>query len=165
MSNNLSQIEKLVLKGYFRLSEKTKQEEVEDVDLSKISPEAKEILDFKAQDFDFNVKILYFNLDSGRFIARGDDIFGESVIYGVITPSYGIIKHEKEITYKREMEFKKVYVGDSRHGLRVPRADSVDYSGGMEISKEKINCRGTWETYPGSSEGGTWELGSAKEST
>ena len=152
MSNNLSQIEKLVLKGDFKRSEKTKQEEVEDIDISKISAEAKEILAFKNQKFDFEVNILYFNSGSERFIARGNDILGESVIYGTI-------KREQE------MKFKKVYVGGSRHGLRVPRADSVDYFGWMKVSRAGISCSGRWEICSGSPENGEWELSSTKEST
>lgn len=152
MSNNLSQIEKLVLKGYFKRSEKSKQEEVEEIDLSKISAEAKEILKFKNQDFKFEVDILYFNSESERFIARGDDVCGESVIYGTIK-------------YGGKMKFKKVYVGNPRHGLRVARANSVDYSGWIEVSEKRISCIGTYETHPDSPENGKWELSSVKEPT
>lgn len=159
MSNDLSQIEKLVLRGYFKRSEKSKQEEVEDINLSKISAEAKEILEFKAQNFDFEVKILDLDLDSGLFIAKGNDVFGTSVIDGIIKQGHHALK------YGGEIEFTKKYKGNPRHGLRIPRAESVDYSGWIEVSKEKINCSGTWETYPGSPEGGTWELDSVKEST
>ena len=152
MLKDLNQIEKIVLKGHFKRSEKTKQEEVKDMDLSKISPEAKEILDFKDQNFDFEVKILDFDSDLERFIAKGDDIFGKSVIQGVIT-------------HEGKMEFTKRYMGGSRHGLRIPRPDSIEYFGQIEISKEGVSCRGEYEIYPGSLECGKWELSSTKEST
>ncbi len=82
MPNMLSQMENLVLEGYFRISKRSNQEEREGIDINEISEEAKEILKFKAEDFDFKVNILDLNLDSGLFIAKGDDIEGKSVIYG-----------------------------------------------------------------------------------
>ena len=159
MSKDLSQIEKLVLKGHFKRSEKAKQETIKDLDLSKPSTEQQKILAFMNKNFDFELNILYFNSESEIFIARGDDVFGTSVIDGIIKQGHHGLK------YGGEIEFTKKYKGNPRHGLRIPRAESVDYSGWIEVSKEKINCSGTWETYPGSPEGGTWELSSAKEST
>jgi len=163
MSNNLSQIEKLVLKGHFERSEKAKQETIKDLDLSKLSTEQQEILAFKNHNFPFEVNILYFNSDSGIFIARGDDVLGESVIYGTIKGEhkYGTIKGVQ----KKKMNFKKRYIGDPRHKFPVQRANSVDYIGLMEIFEEGIYCNGRWETHPNSPENGEWKLSSAKEST
>lgn len=163
MSNNLSQIEKLVLKGYFRRSKKVKQEQIKDMDLSKLNAEQQEILTFMNQNFKFEVNIFYFNSDSGIFIARGDDDFGESVIYGTIKGEhkYGTIKGVQ----KKKMDFKKRYIGDPRHKFPVQRADSVDHIGLMEIFEEGIYCSGTYETHPDSPENGEWKLSSAKEPT
>lgn len=125
--------------------------------LSKISAEAKEILDFKAQNFDFEVKILDFDLDSGLFIAKGNDIFGTSVIDGII--------RYKALKYGGEIEFTKKYKGNPRHGQDVARANLVDYRGWLYISpKGEINCSGTYETHPGSPENGVWGLSSIKDS-
>lgn len=163
MPNNLSQIEKIVLKGYFKRSEKTKQEGIKGLDLSKLSTDQQEILAFMNQNFDFEVNILYFNSDSGIFIARGDDVLGESVIYGTIkgVHKYGTIKGVQ----KKRMDFKKRYIGDSRHKFPVQRADSLDYIGLMEVFEEGIYCNGRWETHRGSPENGEWKLDSVKEST
>lgn len=147
MSNNLGQIEKLVLKGSFERSEKTKQKEKEELEsLGQITAKMKALLAFTNQNFPFEVKILDFDLDSGIFIARGDDVFGESVIHGTI-------KHG-------EMDFKKLYVGDPKHDFPVQRINPVHYFGWMGISGEGIRCIGTYETHPGSSENGEWELSS-----
>ena len=150
MSNDLSQIEKLVLKGSFERSKKAKQETIKDLDLSKLNTKQQKILDFMNQNFPFELDILYFNSNSGIFIAKGDDVFGESVIHGTI-------KHE------RKMKFKKIYIGDPKHEFPIQRVNSVDYSGLMTVSEEKISCIGTYETHRGSPENGTWELNSAKE--
>ena len=163
MSNNLSQIEKLVLKGSFERSKKTKQETIKDLDLSKLSAKQQKILAFLNQNFKFEIKILDLDLDSGIFIAKGDDVFGESVIYGTIKGEhkYGTIKGVQ----KKEMDFKKRYIGDPRHKFPVQRADPVDYIGLMEIFEEGIYCNGKYETHRGSPENGTWELSSVKEAT
>jgi len=152
MSNNFN-LEKLALKGHFKRSKKTKQKERESLgNLDKISREMKENMVFKNQNFPFELNILYVLPNSGKFIARGDDFFGESVIYGII--KHGII---------RKIEFKKIYIGDPKHRFSVKRADSVDYFGSIEVSKEGIYCSGTWETHPNSPENGTWKLDSNTE--
>ncbi len=157
MLDDLSQIEKLVLTGYFQRSEEVKQGEIKGIDLSKISVEAKQILGFKPQNFDFEVDILSFNSKSGRFVARGEDIFGESDIYGTIKQGQGATKHEIR------MRFEKVYTIDTRHRLCALRPNPLYYFGWMEVSKEKISCNGIWKTYYGSLVGGIWMLSSVKE--
>jgi len=148
MPNDLN-LEKLVLKGYFERSEETKEREKKDLENSgQITTEMKKILDFKNQKFSFEVNMLYFNSDSGIFIARGDDLLGESVIYG-------------KIEYKKRMEFKKIYlVGKPRHKFPVRGISSLDYSGFMGVSGKKISCTGIWETYRNSPENGIWVLNS-----
>ena len=159
MSNNLGQIEKIVLKGSFERSEKAKQETIKDLDLSKLSAKQQKSLAFMNQNFKFELNILYFNSESGIFIARGDDDFGESVIDGTIKQGHHGLK------YGAEIDFKKKYIGDPKHDFPVQRPASLNYIGWMEVSEKKISCSGTYETHPGSLEGGTWELNSVKEST
>ncbi len=159
MSDNLSQIEKLVLKGSFERSKKAKQETIKDLDLSKLSAKQQKILAFMNQNFDFELNILYFNSESGIFIARGDDVFGTSVIDGIIKQGHHGLK------YGGEIDFKKKYIGDPKHDFPVQRPASLNYFGWMEVSEKRISCSGMYETHPGSPEGGTWELSSTKEST
>lgn len=143
-------LEKLVLKGHFQISEKLRQKEKEDLTkLNQITKEMKKILYFKHQKFDFEINMLYFNPYSAIFIARGDDVFGESVIYGNIS--------EYKSPQEKIMEFKKIYFGEPKHKFSVRRADSVDYFGFMNISKKKINCSGRYEVR---SEAGQWRLSS-----
>ena len=156
MSNNLSQIEKLVLKGHFERSEKAKQESIKGLDPSKLNTEQQKILTFLNHNFLFEVEILYSFSESGRFIARGEDIFGESVIHGTIKQGHHTLK------YGGKIEFKKVYIGDPKHEFLVQRADPVHYSGLIKVSEKGVNCKGTYETHRGSPENGTWELSSAK---
>ncbi len=159
MLNALSLLENRVLKGYFKRSEKTKQEGIKGLDLSKLNTEQQEILNFMNQNFDFEVKVLDFNLESGMFIARGDDIFGQSILYGVIEHISEVVEHGQE------MKLKKEYIGKSRHGQDVARANLVDYRGWLYISpKGEINCSGTYETHPNSPENGVWGLSSIKDS-
>ena len=165
MSNNLN-LEKLVLKGlvlegYFKRSCKTRQSEKQELKLKNsglITPEMKAILDFKNQKFSFEVDILYFDSKTGIFIARGDDVFGESAISGKIG---------EEIYYRgikqRGIEFKQIYIGEPRHGLDVQRPDLLDYEGHVISSEGKISCKGTWEIpHANSQEWGRWALNSAK---
>jgi hypothetical protein len=116
MAGNFNQLEKLTLKGHFRASEETKKHWEEGLDIDNLSTEQQKILDFMNQDFEFEVKIFEFDSNSGLFIAKGEDVFGKSVISG-------------KIKYEREIEFKKQYIGEPRHKLPVQRANSVDYSG------------------------------------
>ncbi len=157
MSNDLSQIEKLVLKGSFERSKKAKQETIKDLDLSKLNTKQQKILTFLNQNFLFELDILYFNSNSGIFIARGDDVFGESVIHGTIKQGHHGLK------YRGGIEFKKVYVGDPKHNFPIQRINPVHYSGLIKVSEEGVSCEGKYETHPGSLEGGTWELNSVKE--
>jgi hypothetical protein len=149
-------LEKIVLKGYFERSEKTKEKEKKFYeDFSQRTAEMKEILDFKNQNFPFEVNILYLNSDSGIFIARGDDVFGESVIYGKII-DFGIPK-------QRKMEFKQIYFGEPKHKFPVRRADSIDYAGLIEGGEKRICCAGTWQTHKNSPEKGVWVLNYIKK--
>lgn len=159
MSNNLSQIEKLVLKGHFERSKKAKQESIEGLDPSKLNAEQRKTLAFLNQNFPFEVEILYSFLESGRFIARGDDVFGESVIHGTIKQGH------HELKYGGEIEFKKVYIGDPKHSYPIQRINPVHYSGLIKVSEEGVNCGGKYGTHRGSLENGEWELNSAKKST
>jgi hypothetical protein len=159
MSNNSSQIEKLVLKGHFERSEKAKQETIEDLNLSRLSAKQQKSLAFMNQNFKFEVNILDLDLDSGLFIAKGNDIFGTSVIDGTIKQGHHGLK------YGAEIDFKKKYIGDPKHDFPVQRPASLNYIGWMEVSEKKISCSGTYETHSGFLEGGTWELNSVKEST
>ncbi len=154
MSNNLSQIEKLVLKGSFERSEKAKQETIKDLDISKLSTEQQEIRAFLNHNFLFEIEIFYVNPNSGIFIARGDDIFGESVIHGTIKQGHHALK------YGAGIKFKKVYIGDPKHEFPVQRINPVHYSGLINVSEEGVSCEGKYETHRGSLENGEWELNS-----
>lgn len=83
------------------------------------------------RQYDFNVRILLFNPQTGMFIAKGDDFFGESGLVGLISDP--------------AIWFKKIYAG---HRPQLPpdflRLETIDHQGNFHTEDNKLILRGTY---------------------
>ena len=145
-------------------------------DPDEVAKELREIKEGKYQipatkdngKFNFNVHILHYNPDSGLFIARGRDHFGESGIVGILSFPFeghddiGSIKFEKIYVKNRKMSVpaKIIQQGhiDWHQNLRV-----IEYVGDVERGVDYMHAGGKYHIIGNNQVlNGIWELSASQ---
>lgn len=114
----------------------------------------------KEGHFEFNVFIYFYNPESGLFIAKGYDKFGESGLIGAVYEEWsetGPIVKSMGYTIK----FHKNYAGIPLNRDGLFRNDSF-YKGDFCIDNGRVYCSGEFKLNKDDDFEGTWELQSAE---